>query len=60
MEKITAYVPTERRVTVGTKTITVRSLRPVFKDAEERDRAAQNVQAGLYRVFYKYAGKDVS
>lgn len=60
MDDATSYVSTERKVRVAGKTITVRNLRPVFKDTEERDHATQKVQAGLYRVFYKYVGKDAS
>ena len=58
MGDATSYVSTERKVRVAGKTITVRNLRPMFKDTEEREHATQKVQAGLYRVFYKYVGKD--
>ena len=58
MEDATRYVSTERKALVAGKTITVRNLRPIFKDTEERDYATQKVQAGLYRVFHKYVDMD--
>ena len=58
MDNTVNYVPTERRAFLAGKKITVRHLTPVFTDTEEREHATQKVQAGLYRVFYKYVGKD--
>lgn len=58
MDNARSYVSTERKARVAGKTITVRNLRPVFTDTEEREHAKQKVQAGLYRVFYKYVGRD--
>ena len=60
MDDIIEYIPTERKAIVGTKEVTVRNLRPVFKDTEEREHATQRVQDGLYRVFRKYVGEDAS
>lgn len=60
MDNAVNYIPTERRVLVGGKKITVRNLRPVFKDEDERERTSQQVQARLYKVFSKYVGEDAS
>lgn len=58
MDDTVNYIPSERRVTVGRKKITVRNLRPVFKDENEREHASQKIQAGLYKVFRKYVGEN--
>lgn len=60
MDDASNYVPTERRALIAGKKIIVRHLTPVFKDAEEREHVSQKVQAGLYKVFYKYVREDAS
>ena len=60
MDNEIKYVQSEQRVLVGKKKITVRNLRPVFKDEDERERTSQQVQARLYKVFSKYVSKGAS
>ena len=60
MDNIVGYTPTERKVIVGSKEVTVRSLTPVFKAPEEHEHASQQVRDGLYQIFRKYMDENVS
>lgn len=52
---IVSYTATERKKMVGGKEVTVRNLKPVFANDEERQRVKQYIQNGLYNVFKKYS-----
>jgi len=47
---IVSYTATEHKKLVGGKEVTVRNLKPVFTNDEER----QKVRNGLYNVFSKH------
>lgn len=51
---IVRYAATEHKKTVGEKEVTIRRLKPVFTDDEERQRRKRHIQDGLYHVFSKY------
>ena len=51
---IVGYTTTEHKKMVGGKEVTVRNLKPVFTNDEERQRVKQHIQNGLYNVFSKH------
>ena len=53
---IVSYTATEHKKMVGEKEVTVRNLKPVFTNEEERQKAKQHIQNGLYNVFSKFVG----
>ena len=53
---IISYTATEHKKMVGGKEVTVRNLKPVFVNDEERQKAKQHIQNGLYNVFSKVVG----
>ena len=53
---IVSYTATEHKKMVGGKESTVRNLKPVFTNDEERQKAKQHIQNGLYNVFSKFVG----
>ena len=53
---IISYTTTEHKKMVGGKEVTVRNLKPVFTNEEERQKAKQHIQNGLYNVFSKFVG----
>ncbi len=53
---IVSYTATEHKKTVGGKEVTVRNLKPVFTNEEERQKAKQHIQNGLYNVFSRFVG----
>ncbi len=53
---IVSYTATEHKKVVGGKEIIVRNLKPVFTNEEERQKAKQHIQNGLYNVFSKFVG----
>lgn len=53
---IVSYTATEHKKVVGGKEVTVRNLKPVFVNDEERQKAKQHIQNGLYSVFSRFVG----
>ena len=53
---IISYTATENKKMVGGKEVTVRNLKPVFVNDEERQKAKQHIQNGLYSVFSRFVG----
>lgn len=53
---IVSYTATEHKKVVGGKEVTVRNLKPVFVNDEERQMVKQHIQNGLYNVFSKFVG----
>ena len=53
---IFSFTATEHKKMVGGKEVTVRNLKPVFTNEEERQKAKQHIQNGLYNVFSKFVG----
>lgn len=53
---IVSYTATEHKKMVGGKEVTVRNLKPVFVNDEERQKAKQYIQNGLYSVFSRFVG----
>ena len=53
---IISYTATEHKKMVGEKEVTVRNLKPVFTNDEERQKVKQHIQNGLYNVFSKFVG----
>ena len=53
---IISYTATEHKKMVGGKEVTVGNLKPVFVNDEERQKAKQHIQNGLYNVFSKFVG----
>lgn len=53
---IVSYTATEHKKMVGGKEVTVRNLKPVFTNDEERQKAKQHIQNGLYNVFSRFVG----
>ncbi len=51
---IVNYTATEHKKMVGGKEVTVRNLKPVFTNDEERQKVRQHIQNGLYNVFSKH------
>lgn len=51
---IVSYTATEHKKMVGGKEVTVRNLKPVFTNDEERQRVKQHIQNGLYNVFSRH------
>ena len=51
---IVSYTATEHKKMVGGKEVTVRNLKPVFVNDEERQKAKQHIQNGLLNVFSKF------
>ena len=51
---IVSYTATEHKKMVGGKEVTVRNLKPVFVNDEERQKAKQHIQNGLSNVFSKF------
>ena len=51
---IVSYTATEHKKMVGGKEVTVRTLKPVFTNDEERQKVSQHIQNGLYNVFSKH------
>ncbi len=51
---IVSYTATEHKKMVGGKEVTVRNLKPVFTNDEERQKVRQHIQNGLYKVFSKH------
>ena len=54
ISNITGYTAAEHKKLVGGKEVTVRNLRPVFTNDDERQKVKQHIQNGLYNVFSKY------
>ena len=53
---IISYTAKEKKKMVGGKEVTVRNLKPVFVNDEERQKAKQHIQNGLYSVFSRFVG----
>ena len=53
---IISYTATKNKKMVGGKEVTVRNLKPVFVNDEERQKAKQHIQNGLYSVFSRFVG----
>lgn len=53
---IISYTTTEHKKMVGGKEVTVRNLKPVFANDDERQKVKQHIQNGLYNVFSKFVG----
>ena len=51
---IVSYTATEHKKMDGGKEVTVRNLKPVFTNDEERQKVKQYIQNGLYNVFSRH------
>ncbi len=54
INNIVSYTATEHKKMVGGKEVTVRNLKPVFTNEEEKQKVRQHIQNGLYNVFSKH------
>lgn len=50
------YTAATRKKDVAGREVTILSLNPVFGSDEERQKARQYIQDGLYRIFSKHMG----
>lgn len=48
------YAPSMHKAYIGDREITVRSMKPVFANDEDKKRRKSDIENGLYKIFEKY------